>query len=258
MFQIMVQTFAKLLRKNSLYSINKLTMKKIIFSLLLISITILSFESCSRKGDTGDRGAQGIQGPVGSQGNQGITGPQGPQGLQGPVGPQGPQGAAGVTNITYSAWLASTAANWSNSGVTTYGATFLYNRNAAGVTTAIMDNGVVLCYARNIQGIPATDVMLLPYRSRITTNGFTAHVIDYILSGVGNIRFLYKHSSTSPFTQAQLGTLETRYILISGTVSGGRLVNGPAAGYSVDQLKGMEYNQIIDLFKIPASGTNEK
>ncbi len=233
-------------------------MKKILFPILLLSIFVLSFESCSRKGDTGDRGLQGIQGPIGSLGNQGTTGPQGPQGLQGPVGPQGPQGAAGVTNITYSAWLSSTTANWTATGVTLYGARFLYDRAATGVTTAIIDNGVVLCYGRNIQGIPATDVTLLPYRSRTGTSGISAHVIDYILSSVGNIRFLYKHSSTTPFTQAQLGTLETRYILISGTVLGGRFVNGPAAGYSVDQLKEMAYNQLIDLFKIPASGTNEK
>ncbi len=52
-------------------------------------------------------------------------------------------------------------------------------------------------------------------------------------------------------------SLEYRYILIPGAVSGGRFISGAAAGYTSDQLKAMPYEQVRQLMNIPAEGTNE-
>lgn len=232
-------------------------MKKIYLALAIVA-ALLTFESCSRRGDTGDRGPTGTVGPNGPVGLQGPTGPQGPMGPAGPQGLAGPQGSAGITNVTYSGWSVSGAANWTTANATTYGARLTYDRTAPGITAAVMDNGVVLIFARAVTGIPATDIVPLPYRSRTATGGIATNIIDFILNATGNIRYMYKHSSTAPYTAAQLGTLESRYIIIPGTVAGGRLSSGPASGYFVDDLRNMKYSQICALFSIPENGSTVK
>jgi hypothetical protein len=47
-------------------------------------------------------------------------------------------------------------------------------------------------------------------------------------------------------------------VLIPGLIAGGRFTSGPAAGYSMAQLKEMSYQQVSALFAIPENGTNEK
>jgi hypothetical protein len=47
-----------------------------------------------------------------------------------------------------------------------------------------------------------------------------------------------------------------RYVLIAGSVLGGRIMNGAAAGYTEDQLKAMSYEEIKNLFSLPDNGTN--
>jgi len=59
-------------------------MKKVFFSILLLSF----FLSC-----TGEQGPAGPQGQAGSDGTTGPQGPTGPEGPQGPIGPEGPPGA---------------------------------------------------------------------------------------------------------------------------------------------------------------------
>ena len=46
-------------------------------------------------------------------------------------------------------------------------------------------------------------------------------------------------------------TLEYRYVLIPGLISGGRLSSGPAAGYTETQLRSMSYSSLMRLLKIP-------
>ena len=64
----------------------------IIFSLMLVNISLSSFyyvkndayyEGCCQRGSRGPRGVTGPQGPQGSKGDQG---PAGVQGVQGPMG----------------------------------------------------------------------------------------------------------------------------------------------------------------------------
>jgi len=70
------------------------------------------------------------------------------------------------------------------------------------------------------------------------------------LSSLGNI-YLYSDAGAN-FN----GTANFRYIIIPGGVAGGRFVSGAAAGYTVDQIKSMSYQQITSLLNIPSTGTN--
>ncbi len=233
-------------------------MKKITYIILLVQLTIV-LAACSRRGDTGDRGPTGTIGPNGAIGLQGPTGPQGPIGPAGPAGPAGPQGSAGIANVTYSSWATSTAASWVTTNAAFYGAQNIYDRAAPGVTTNIINQGVVLAYIRNIPGgTPAGQIAQLPYRIRGGT-GIISHQLDFSLNAAGNLRFLYKFNGASgAYTTAALGVVETRYILISGTLAGSRFISGPAAGYDIAQIKALEYNQVLSIFNIPENGSNEK
>jgi hypothetical protein len=229
-------------------------MKKI-YHILLIAQLMVVAAACSRKGDTGDRGPQGPIGGTGLVGPQGPTGPQGSVGPAGPQGLQGPQGTPAIINVTYSSWVASGAASWVTTGANFYGALNIYDRAAAGVTATIRDQGITLAF---IRGLNATQVAQLPYRQQGTA-GIDAHQIDYSINAVGNMRFFYKYNgATGAFTTAVLGAIETRYVLIPGLTSGSRIVSGPAAGYDVNQIKNMSYEQIRNIFNIPENGSNEK
>jgi hypothetical protein len=47
-----------------------------------------------------------------------------------------------------------------------------------------------------------------------------------------------------------------RYVLIAGSVLGGRMMNGPASGYTEAQLKAMPYADVCRLLSIPENGSN--
>lgn len=232
-------------------------MKKNIIKLSIIALSFTVLASCSRRGDTGDRGPNGAQGAAGPAGPAGVTGPQGPTGPVGPTGPTGPQGSAGVTNATYSAWV-TVGTGWTATGADFYGAKLLYDRSAPGVTSNIINQGIVLAYIRNI---PGTGVQIAPLPFRLQTGvDALAHQFDFSLPAAGGtIRFFYKFNGlpVNAWGPESIAFAETRYILIPGTVAG-RIVSGAAAGYTVEQIKSMSYAQVIALFNIPANGSNEK
>lgn len=214
-------------------------------STCLLFISILFIVSCTKEGP---------EGPVGA------TGPQGATGSTGPAGPAGPQGQ---TNVTYSAWVTSTAANWVQNDPAQTGAfdaLAMYKRTAPSLTQAIIDNGVILCYmkgtAANSSGVGPNVVVQLPYT--YIDDDFEDHY-DYTVPGVGNIFFTYKTgTSFAALTATQLGAFAYRYVLIPGSVSGGRGINSVTTyeGYTAEQLKGMSYSQLTQLFNIPAEGSN--
>jgi hypothetical protein len=47
-----------------------------------------------------------------------------------------------------------------------------------------------------------------------------------------------------------------RYVIIPGGVSGGRVMSGAAAGYTVDKLKSLSYDEAARLFNLPEKGSN--
>lgn len=215
-------------------------MRKHRFTCLLFITILFLAVSCTKEGPEGPAGAQGPQGATGSAG---------------PVGPAGPQG---TNNVTYSPWVTSTAANWvaNDPGQTGSGDGLgMYKRAAAGVTQAILDNGVILCYmkgtAANNSGLGPNVVVQLPY-TYIDAN-FEDHY-DFTVPGVGNIFFLYKSGTPdAALGPDDLGLFSYRYILIPGGISAGRGINSVTTyeGYTAEQLKEMSYSQIKTLFNIP-------
>jgi hypothetical protein len=219
-------------------------MRKLRFlSLSLLATTLITI-SCTKEGPEGPVGAQGSQGPPGTPGANGTP------------GAPGAPGAAGTANVIYSTWVASVTADWVLGYVApnNYNVERCYNRTAAGVTQAILDQGVVLCYGKNFTIGASTilpNVQLLPYRE-----SFNGQSYSFVLD-VGKIAFTYDPDGTAPVRPvSQLAGISYRYVIIPGGVSGGRMANGAAAGYSVDQLKQMPYEQVMKLFNIPADGSN--
>jgi hypothetical protein len=206
----------------------------IIFSAVLIS--------CAKDGATGPAGANGATGPAG------------------PAGPIGPGGATGSANVIYSNWITSPY----SSRDTTVDGTCLRIRHldAPSLSAAILDKGTMITYMR----VGSIGPYALPYTSDA---GGATNTVNCIYNQ--QKIFVYRHtfntcrfnSGIAPAFPGQPvlvnlpQSLEYRYILIPGAVSGGRFISGPAAGYTSDQLKAMPYEQIRNLMKIPAEGTNE-
>lgn len=239
-------------------------MKKIL-AILSISSSVLFFACKGDQGPvgpTGPAGSTGPQGPAGATGATGATGPAGATGPQGPAGATGPQGAPGTpAQVVYSAWVTSPFAQRD----TTIDGTCLRIRhiNAPSLTTTMLNQGTMITYFR----VGSIGPYQLPY---VSDAGGATNQINCIY----NLQkiFVYRHTyNTCRFTSAVPESfpgqpvlinlpqsLEYRYILIPGLVAGGRFTSGPAAGYSVAQLKGMTYDRIKALFAIPENGTNEK
>ena len=233
-------------------------MRKNLLSFSVLIAGALFFSSC--KGDTGAVGPQGIQGPNGPQGAQGIIGPSGPVGATGATGATGPAGPAGpagsLTNVVYSAWFQPTFASVTPGPVNQY-SSYTSVRSAPSVTAAIRDNGIVLTFMRSTATsliFSGTDqVTELPYVDDRDVNYMKAWI-----SSVGNLTFAY--SSRIPYGLATVNGWghNFRYVLIPGGTLGSKIISGPAAGYTVQQIKSMSYAQIAALFNIPVNGSNEK
>lgn len=239
-------------------------MRKLMYTASLLLSAAILFTAC--KGDAGPQGPQGTQGPQGPQGAQGVigpTGPVGPQGPQGVQGPQGPQGPAGQNaQVIYSNWIPSPttfgAAGWFDTTISTVGQVNRANLPAPSVTQAILTQGLTLMYhtfsSTGTAGLATTaNAQPLPFTTRAGTD-----IIEINhRPAIGRMIVFVKNLSTT----TGYGLLTNhffRYILIPGLVSGGRFTSGPAAGYSVDQVKAMSYDQVTSLFSIPATGTNER
>jgi hypothetical protein len=192
--------------------------------LLFTSAVIVVTTSCKKK-----------------QGPQGPAGPAGVQGVQGPAGP------AGTANVIYSAWFTPTA--WTTPGLSSSSSSF--DKTAPGVTATVISQGLVLSYVQLTGDGGVT-------RNLPTTINISPSIIyqlNFLIVSAGILRFT-THDLQGSFTPVI--TNQYRYVIIPGGVSGGRLMNGPAAGYEVDQIKSMSYEQVKSLFSIPENGSNEK
>jgi hypothetical protein len=203
--------------------------------LLFISILFIAV-SCTKEGP---------EGPVGAQGPQGATG------SSGPAGAAGPQGAQGSTNVTYSPWFLTSAAGWVVATGAPYGAQAAFDRASTVITQTIMDQGLVLGFIKGEPNTPslATQTFPLPY-SLGAGLGFVDQY-EFVLNAPGNIGFLYK--SDNPWSPAQLAVISFRYVVIPGSIAGGRGVSSVTTyeGYTAEQLKAMPYSQVKTLFNIP-------
>ncbi len=231
-------------------------MRKLTFILSVLFLSgSLFFQSCKKEtGSVGPQGFQGNPGLTGASGVVGATGPQGIQGSQGPVGPVGPIGA--VSNIVYSSWIPTRpsvgATFWTATGAASYNAVAIFNTPAPAITSTIINQGLVLAYMRGVFNLTASITVQLPFSESVAT-GWNDYY-DFTIPSAGQIRFLYK--SAAPWTLVQVGSAEVRYFVVPGSVSGGRYTDGPAKGYSRDELKSMSYIKILQLLNVPDNGTN--
>jgi hypothetical protein len=245
------QIFPFIFKKTNLTAKTSVMRKLRTHSLFFLAILIIGV-GCTKEGPEGPVGATGPQGPAGT------TGAPGANGAPGATGPQGPPGTA---NVIYSGWIASpttfSAAGWMDTTITTIGTVSRANFAAPSMTQAILDQGLTLVY-HTFAAPPAVptggaNAQALPYNVGIGGGNFVevnyrpavGRVIVYlhnVLPGTGGFGFLAGHFF--------------RYIIIPGGVSGGRMMSGPAAGYTKSELEAMSYEQIIRRFNIPRQGSN--
>ncbi len=211
--------------------------KFLTLSALFLAIAFLAV-SCTKEGPEGPVGATGPQGPPGTAGAAGTA------------GPAGPAGPAGTANVIYSSWYTTVTADWVLGYIApnNFNVERVYNRTAAGVTQAILDQGTVIAYGKNFiigASTVLSGVSQLPYIENYNDQHY-----GYILN-VGRISFTYDPADGMERPVSQLAGIAYRYVIIPGGVSGGRL-----AGYSVEQLKAMPYEQLERVLNIPADGSN--
>ena len=220
-----------------------------LLSLSLFSITLIAV-SCTKEGPEGPVGATGPQGPPGTTGSAGTPGAPGAPGATGPTG---------IANVIYSAWIAAPsttgAAGWFDTTITTIGAVTRANLLAPSLSQTVLDQGMTLMYHTSAAAPPATgtaNVQPLPFS--INVSGIIAE-LNY-RPAVGRVIVFIKALSTTASISMTAGNY-FRYVIVPGGVAGGRMTSGPAAGYSMEELKAMTYEQIVKKFNIPTNGTNQ-
>jgi hypothetical protein len=216
-----------------------------LLSLLLLAITFIVI-NCTKEGPEGPVGANGPQGPAGANGTNGTNGTNGAPGPAGPTGPQGPAGAtgpAGSANVIYSAWQ--TPASWRDTileGATNYK---VGNVTATSITSAILDQGVILAYEKFGTDGP------FPLPQTLYSGFGSLNITLSYLPAVGKMFYTQFTSDNSGSLTA--GSRQYRWIVIPGGIAGGRMVSGQATyfGYTHNQLKAMSYHDVCKLLNIP-------
>lgn len=203
-------------------------------------------------GTTGPAGTNGATGPVGATGPGGANGATGPAGAIGATGPAGATGATGTANVIYSSWFTITLANWADTTMLLTGTVTRGIRNVTSLTQTIIDNGVILNYLRQT-GNNTSGPNLLPFNC-VACGTLGNPLVIAALPQPGKIIFYNAFFNGTP--GITLENTELRYILIPGGVVGGRFTSGPAAGYTVAQVRAMSYAQVSSIFNIPQNGTN--
>ena len=224
-------------------------MRKLRFLSLLLFIALIAVR-CTKEGPEGPVGATGPQGPPGTPGSSGTPGAPGAPGQTGPTG---------IANVIYSTWLAAPsttgAAGWFDTSITTIGTVSRANFAAPSMTQAVLDQGMTLVYHTSSATPPATgtaNVQPLPFT---VNSGGTLIEVNYRPAVSRLIVFLKNLSSTASLSLVAGNYF--RYVIIPGGVAGGRMTSGQAAGYTMEQLKAMSYEEVIKKFNIPANGTNQ-
>ncbi len=228
-----------------------------VLSLLAVAITFLAV-SCTKEGPEGPAGVQGAQGPTGATGATGGAGATGAIGPIGPVGPAGPQGPAGTANVIYSAWI-NEPASWADSSMASIGVGGIMVKraivNAPSLSQSILDQGVVISYARlNATSGPNS----LPWHFNTTATTFVEIDQKPALNKIVYYFYIPNNvSNTVPvgFGSLNGGVAQFRYVIIPGGVAGGRGTGEKTAEvagrvYTETQLKNMSYSQICNLLKI--------
>jgi hypothetical protein len=236
--------FPFIFKKETILTAKTNVMRKLrLLSLFLLAITLITI-SCTKEGPEGPVGAQGPQGPAGTTGAAGGTGA---------TGNTGATGATGTANVIYSAWISdAVATNWADTTITLLGGCRRRNLPAPGLADTILNRGVIIVYARGT----VTGNNPVPLAYDFFFNPFS---ISMGFIPANSKIILYVANVTTATTLAGTGLYwggDFRYVLVPGGVAGGRLINGAAAGYTVDKLKTMPYEEVLRKFNIPRDGSN--
>ena len=213
-----------------------------LLSLFALAITFLAI-SCTKEGPEGPAGATGPQGPQGATGATGSVGATGPQGPAGPVGPQGPPGSA---NVIYSAWATvGSLGTIIDSTFADYGTCKRWIRTAPSLSQGVLDQGLVISYWKVGTGIYST----IPYQFPVAAQIYHLGAVNQL----NKIIYFTSIFGTNTGWNPNLGA-ETRYVIIPGTIAGGRGTGVGGTNYTADQVRAMSYEQVCQVFNIPASG----
>jgi hypothetical protein len=205
---------------------------------------------------------EGPEGPMGAQGRQGVPGSGGGPGPTGATGATGPQGPPGTANVIYSSWIASpgtfSAAGWFDTTLSTIGLVSRANFSAPSLTQSILDQGATIVY-HTFAAAPAAptggaNAQTLPYATTVNLPPLQYLQVNY-RPAVGRIIVFIKNL-TSATSFGLLTGHYFRYVIVPGTIAGGRMINGPASGYTLEQLQAMPYEELIKKFNIPRNGSN--
>lgn len=211
---------------------------------VLVLISTLALATACKKAEKGDVG------PAGPSGAAGATG------ATGAVGTTGATGATGSANVIYSAWQTSPTA----SRDTTVDGTCVRIRHlyAPSLTQGILDSGLVITYMR----VGSIGPYQLPYTSDAggATNQigciYNKNKIFIYRETFGSCRFTSASAGTAPVLVNLPQSLEYRYVIVPGTISGGRLIQG-AKIIDIAAIKAMSYETLLQHFTIPAEGSNQ-
>ena len=206
---------------------------------------------------------EGPEGPMGAQGPQGVPGNTGPGGGTGTAGTAGAQGPPGTANVIYSGWLPAptsfSAAGWFDTTMSPMGLVSRANFTAPSMTQAILDQGLTMVYhtfaAPPASPIGGVNAQSLPYSTTVNLPPLQYIQINY-RPAVGRIIVFIKNM-TSATSFGVTGGHFFRYIIVPGTIAGGRMANGPATGYTIEQLQSLPYNEVLRRFNIPRDGSNQ-
>ncbi|MEI9945589.1 MAG: hypothetical protein WDN26_15400 [Chitinophagaceae bacterium] len=204
---------------------------------LLTLAIVFIISSCTKEGP---------EGPVGA------TGAQGPGGTAGPAGPTGPQGATGTTNVTYSAWFSFASADWKDSTTPYFGDISRAIKSAPAVTQTVIDQGIVLAYVNLNPGV-------YPLPLNITNPFFSGETLQFGFVAAPSKLIFYLADLIFPDATGITFSAPIRYVVIPGSIAGGRGVNSITTtyeGYTANELKTMSYDQVAKIFNLPADGTN--
>ncbi|GAC1418330.1 MAG: hypothetical protein NVS1B13_07500 [Flavisolibacter sp.] len=128
-------------------------------------------------------------------------------------------------------------------------ADYTFDKSAPTISTSIINNGVIMAYMKLVADSGA--IRQLP--ATIITSNFFAHHGYLIPPGGGKLRFTFNNygGTNLPDTATQY-----RYLIIPGGLVGGRiLLHGSL--YTSQQLGGMDYSEIKQIFHLPENGSNQ-
>jgi hypothetical protein len=121
-------------------------------------------------------------------------------------------------------------------------------RLAPAVTATVMDQGIILSYIRSTAGTGAG-----PFQLPWITTVAPASIFGQV-PAAGKIIY-YVQTVAGTGAAAPASTFQFRYVIVPGGTPG-RMMNGVTGGYSIDQLRSMSYEQVVQLLNIPAEGSN--